>query len=238
MCDASAAQGSAVGDRRVDGLRGRRVGGSSTGSRKRRADPPLAGGRPALRRRARRARASTSTSCPGERRAILGPNGAGKTTLFNVIAGEFPPTAGTIELFGRDVTRLPARTRRRAGADARRTRSPGSSSACRSRTTSTSRSSASRAGHLRPVIGRATDPARCASAPRELAERVGLARLGYRARRLALARRAAPARGRHGARRRAEDHDARRARRRALARRARRAHGAAARARPRRSRCS
>ena len=32
---------------------------------------------------------------PGERRAILGPNGAGKTTLFNVIAGEFPPTAGT-----------------------------------------------------------------------------------------------------------------------------------------------
>ena len=48
---------------------------------------------------------------PGERRAILGPNGAGKTTLFNVIAGEFPPTAGTIELFGRDVTYLPARRR-------------------------------------------------------------------------------------------------------------------------------
>jgi branched-chain amino acid transport system ATP-binding protein len=48
---------------------------------------------------------------PGERRAILGPNGAGKTTLFNVIAGEFPPTAGTIELFGQDVTYLPARTR-------------------------------------------------------------------------------------------------------------------------------
>ena len=41
---------------------------------------------------------------PGERRAILGPNGAGKTTLFNVIAGEFPPTTGTIELFGQDVT--------------------------------------------------------------------------------------------------------------------------------------
>ena len=48
---------------------------------------------------------------PGERRAILGPNGAGKTTLFNVIAGEFPPTTGTIELFGTDVTYLPARTR-------------------------------------------------------------------------------------------------------------------------------
>ena len=37
---------------------------------------------------------------PGERRAILGPNGAGKTTLFNLISGEFPPTAGTVELFG------------------------------------------------------------------------------------------------------------------------------------------
>lgn len=47
----------------------------------------------------------------GERRAVLGPNGAGKTTLFNVIAGEFPPTAGTIELFGVDVTKLPARAR-------------------------------------------------------------------------------------------------------------------------------
>jgi branched-chain amino acid transport system ATP-binding protein len=52
---------------------------------------------------------------PGERRAILGPNGAGKTTLFNVISGEFPPTAGKIELFGRDVTVEPARKRARLG---------------------------------------------------------------------------------------------------------------------------
>jgi branched-chain amino acid transport system ATP-binding protein len=52
---------------------------------------------------------------PGERRAILGPNGAGKTTLFNVISGEFPPTAGRIELFGRDVTAEPARRRARLG---------------------------------------------------------------------------------------------------------------------------
>ena len=35
---------------------------------------------------------------PGERRAILGPNGAGKTTLFNLIAGDFPPSTGTIEV--------------------------------------------------------------------------------------------------------------------------------------------
>jgi branched-chain amino acid transport system ATP-binding protein len=52
---------------------------------------------------------------PGERRAILGPNGAGKTTLFNLISGEFPPTSGTVELFGADVTRLPARRRARMG---------------------------------------------------------------------------------------------------------------------------
>ena len=52
---------------------------------------------------------------PGERRAILGPNGAGKTTLFNVICGDFPVTSGSVELFGRDVTSLPARTRARMG---------------------------------------------------------------------------------------------------------------------------
>jgi branched-chain amino acid transport system ATP-binding protein len=52
---------------------------------------------------------------PGERRAILGPNGAGKTTLFNLISGEFPPSAGTVELFGRAVTREPARKRARMG---------------------------------------------------------------------------------------------------------------------------
>jgi len=52
---------------------------------------------------------------PGERRAILGPNGAGKTTLFNLISGEFPPSTGSVELFGMDVTRAPARKRARMG---------------------------------------------------------------------------------------------------------------------------
>ena len=52
---------------------------------------------------------------PGERRAILGPNGAGKTTLFNVVAGDLPVTSGRIELFGRDVTREPARQRAKLG---------------------------------------------------------------------------------------------------------------------------
>ena len=51
----------------------------------------------------------------GERRAILGPNGAGKTTLFNVIAGDFPATSGTVELFETDVTVLPARHRAKLG---------------------------------------------------------------------------------------------------------------------------
>ncbi|HVN60182.1 MAG TPA: ABC transporter ATP-binding protein [Gaiellaceae bacterium] len=51
----------------------------------------------------------------GERRAILGPNGAGKTTLFNVIAGEFPATSGTVELFGVDVTHMPSRNRAKLG---------------------------------------------------------------------------------------------------------------------------
>jgi branched-chain amino acid transport system ATP-binding protein len=52
---------------------------------------------------------------PGERRAILGPNGAGKTTLFNVIAGDFPMTSGSVELFGQDVTLLPPRHRAKLG---------------------------------------------------------------------------------------------------------------------------
>jgi branched-chain amino acid transport system ATP-binding protein len=51
----------------------------------------------------------------GERRAVLGPNGAGKTTLFNLIAGDHAPSAGTVELFGRDVTRLPVHRRVRLG---------------------------------------------------------------------------------------------------------------------------
>jgi branched-chain amino acid transport system ATP-binding protein len=43
---------------------------------------------------------------PGERRLIIGPNGAGKTTLFNLITGDLAADAGTIAVFGREVTRL------------------------------------------------------------------------------------------------------------------------------------
>ena len=111
---------------------------------------------------------------PGERRALLGPNGAGKTTLFNVVSGEFPPTAGTVELFGRDVTTMPARRRAKLGL---------------TRTFQTSRLFLGltvednlylavlgvRGGHLRPVRLSGRDgPIR--DRARELAERVGLER--------------------------------------------------------------
>jgi branched-chain amino acid transport system ATP-binding protein len=51
----------------------------------------------------------------GERRAILGPNGAGKSTFFNLIAGDIPPTDGTISLFGQDVTAMAVRKRVKLG---------------------------------------------------------------------------------------------------------------------------
>jgi branched-chain amino acid transport system ATP-binding protein len=46
---------------------------------------------------------------------LIGPNGAGKTTLVNVISGFDFPTAGTVELEGRDVTRWSPGKRGRAG---------------------------------------------------------------------------------------------------------------------------
>jgi branched-chain amino acid transport system ATP-binding protein len=52
---------------------------------------------------------------PGERRLIIGPNGAGKTTLFNLITGEVAPDKGSVVLFGRDITRTPARRRAHLG---------------------------------------------------------------------------------------------------------------------------
>ncbi len=51
----------------------------------------------------------------GERRVILGPNGAGKSTLFNLVAGEFKPSTGTIVLFDKDVTGLSTQYRARHG---------------------------------------------------------------------------------------------------------------------------
>ncbi len=109
---------------------------------------------------------------PGERRAILGPNGAGKSTLFNLIAGDLPPSSGSVELFGRDVTTLAVRKRVRLGLG---------------RTYQTSRvlggltvednlylaGLGAGNGHLRPFRGGSEAALRARA--RETAERVGLA---------------------------------------------------------------
>lgn len=41
---------------------------------------------------------------PGEFFSMLGPSGSGKTTVLRMIAGFESPTAGTVELFGKNVT--------------------------------------------------------------------------------------------------------------------------------------
>ena len=44
----------------------------------------------------------------GETVGLIGPNGAGKTTLLNVISRFIPASGGRVELFGEDVSRVPA----------------------------------------------------------------------------------------------------------------------------------
>ena len=46
------------------------------------------------------------TVARGELLGLIGPNGAGKSTLFNLIAGAFFPTEGTIQFDGVDITRM------------------------------------------------------------------------------------------------------------------------------------
>jgi branched-chain amino acid transport system ATP-binding protein len=48
----------------------------------------------------------TITVPQGDRRLLLGPNGAGKTTLFNLVTGDLAPMAGTVRLFGQNITGL------------------------------------------------------------------------------------------------------------------------------------
>ncbi len=47
--------------------------------------------------------------------ALLGPNGAGKSTLLKVVSGLVRPSAGSVEIFGQDVSQLPPNRRARLG---------------------------------------------------------------------------------------------------------------------------
>ncbi len=51
----------------------------------------------------------------GEIVGLIGPNGAGKSTLFNLIAGVFSPSEGSIWFGGEDVTAMPAAERCQRG---------------------------------------------------------------------------------------------------------------------------
>ena len=59
----------------------------------------------------------------GEILGFLGPNGAGKTTTIRMITCTSPLTAGSLSVFGLDVTRHPRRSRPRSGSPPRRTTS-------------------------------------------------------------------------------------------------------------------
>jgi putative spermidine/putrescine transport system ATP-binding protein len=53
----------------------------------------------------------TLSVAAGEFLSILGPSGSGKTTTLNLIAGFDQPSAGTIRMDGKDVTRMPPHRR-------------------------------------------------------------------------------------------------------------------------------
>jgi branched-chain amino acid transport system ATP-binding protein len=55
------------------------------------------------------------TLSPGSITGVIGPNGAGKSTLIGLIGGALTPSQGSIRLEGRDVSRMSASDRARAG---------------------------------------------------------------------------------------------------------------------------
>ena len=51
----------------------------------------------------------------GKIHSIIGPNGAGKTTFFNLLAGVYPPTMGSIFFNGQDISKVRMYKRCRLG---------------------------------------------------------------------------------------------------------------------------
>nr|WP_076388679.1 ATP-binding cassette domain-containing protein [Vaginimicrobium propionicum] len=50
---------------------------------------------------------ATATFLPGNFYALMGPSGSGKTTFFRLVARELQPTAGRIQISGRDLKTIP-----------------------------------------------------------------------------------------------------------------------------------
>jgi branched-chain amino acid transport system ATP-binding protein len=51
----------------------------------------------------------------GQVHAVIGTNGAGKSTMINLLSGEIPPSGGSVQLLGQDVTAWSQPRRARAG---------------------------------------------------------------------------------------------------------------------------
>ncbi len=61
-------------------------------------------------------RGATLDGVSGEVLVLLGPSGSGKTTLLSMLAGLIRPTAGSVELFGHDISGLPPQALQRLRA--------------------------------------------------------------------------------------------------------------------------
>ena len=56
---------------------------------------------------------------PGETLGLVGESGSGKSTIGKAVLGLQPPTAGTVELHGQDITTMSLKQRKTSAADLR-----------------------------------------------------------------------------------------------------------------------